>query len=69
MRVIVMCLSIATLILYGYAIAGMGGYLIGRGRLDYIVLGLLGGSTTAGLALWLWKKNIHLYFLPDDDER
>lgn len=67
MRIIVMLLSITTLVLYGYALAGMGGYLMGRGRLDYIVLGLLGGTITAGLALWLWKKNMHLYFLPDDE--
>lgn len=63
-----MWLSITTLVLYGYALAGMGGYLMGRGRLDYIALGLLGGSATAGLALWLWKRNIHLYFPPDDDK-
>ncbi len=67
MRMVVMLFSIATLVLYGYALAGMGGYLLGRGRLDYIVLGLAGGTATAVAALWIWKKNIHRYFMPDDE--
>ena len=62
MRLLIMILSIATIILYGYAIAGMGGYLMGKGRLDYIILGLGGGTATAAIALYLWKKNLHLYF-------
>lgn len=68
MRIVVMWLSITTLVLYGYALAGMGGYLLGRGRIDYIALGLLGGSATAVTALWLWKKNIHRYFPPEQDK-
>ncbi|MCF4152590.1 hypothetical protein L2W58_12365 [Dethiosulfovibrio sp. F2B] len=66
MRIIVLLLSITTVVLYGYALAGMGGFLIGRGRIDYIVWGLAGGTTTAVAALWLWKKSIHLYFKDED---
>ncbi len=65
MRLLVLLLSMATLVMFGYAIAGMGGYLLGRGRLDYIVFGLAGGVATACLALFLWKKNLHLYFYDD----
>jgi hypothetical protein len=48
--------------MYGYALAGMGGFLIGKGRLDYIIWGLTGGTGTAVAALWIWKKSLHLYF-------
>lgn len=66
MRIIVLLLSMGTVILYGYALAGMGGFLFGKGRMDYIVWGLSFGSITATAALWLWKRTMHLYF---DDEK
>lgn len=56
MRQIVLVLSMGTIVLYGYALAGMGGYLMGRGRADYIVLGLGMGSILAASAIFLWKK-------------
>lgn len=56
MRHIVLFLSMGTVVLYGYALAGLGGYLLGRGRLDYIVFGLLLGSLSAAAAILLWKK-------------
>ncbi|NLA91357.1 MAG: hypothetical protein GX843_06960 [Synergistaceae bacterium] len=56
MRQIVLVLSMGTIVLYGYALAGMGGYLMGRGRADYIVLGLGVGSILAASAIFLWKK-------------
>jgi hypothetical protein len=62
LRIIVLLLSIATIVLYGYALAGVGGFLIGKGRLDYIIWGLTGGTGTAVAALWIWKRSLHLYF-------
>ncbi len=56
MRHIVLLLSMATVVLFGYALAGFGGYLINRGRMDYIVFGLAGGFACAAAALVLWKK-------------
>ena len=56
MRHIVLLLSMATVVLFGYALAGFGGYLINRGRMDYIVFGLAGGFACAAAALALWKR-------------
>ncbi len=65
MRQFVLLLSMGTIVLYGYALAGMGGYLLGRGRIDYVLIGLFGGSISAWAALFLWKK----YLLTLDEER
>ncbi|NLB84458.1 MAG: hypothetical protein GX791_09500 [Synergistaceae bacterium] len=65
MRQFVLLLSMGTIVLYGYALAGMGGYLLGRGRIDYVLVGLFGGSISAWAALFLWKK----YLLTLDEKR
>ena len=67
MRQVVLLLSMGTIVLYGYALAGMGGYLLGRGRIDYILFGLLGGSVSAWAALVLWKK--YLVALDSEEEK
>lgn len=64
MRQIVLILSMATVVLFGYALAGLGGYLVERGRPDYIVFGLAGGFACAAGALLLWKR--FLVNLEDD---
>ncbi|NLM71978.1 MAG: hypothetical protein GX181_08490 [Synergistaceae bacterium] len=56
MRTIVLMLSVSSVLLFSYAVAGMGGFLFGRGRLDYIALGLFGGGGAAAAALWLWRR-------------
>mgnify|MGYP006991333173 CR=1 FL=1 len=56
MRFTVLLLSMGTVVLFGYALAGLGGYFFARGRPDYIVFGLAGGILTAAVALFLWKK-------------
>lgn len=53
MRFIVLLLSIGTLVAYGYALAGLGGYLWGKGSMDYIVWGLILGTLSAVIALIL----------------
>jgi len=65
MRLIVTLLSIGTLIAYGYALAGLGGYLIGRGHLSYIVWGLLLGTVSAAAALFLWHKHAREFYVDD----
>lgn len=65
MRFVVLLLSMGSVVLFGYALAGMGGYLLGRGRIDYIVTGLLGGFTAAIAALLLWRKYLDMIFSED----
>lgn len=56
MRLMTLILSITTLALFGRALAGLGGFLFGRGRIDYIVQGLLLGSLTTVASFWTWKR-------------
>ncbi len=62
MRFFVMLLSMATVVLYGYALAGLGGYIWGNGRMDYILWGLIGGTISALVALYFWKKHPEAFF-------
>ncbi|MDD2206467.1 MAG: hypothetical protein WCQ97_04230 [Aminobacterium sp.] len=59
MRQCVLLLSFATIICYGYALAGLGGFFLGKGNVLYIGLGLPGGTVCGILAIWLWKKYLH----------
>lgn len=56
MRLLTLILSITTLALFGRALAGLGGFLFGRGRIDYIVQGLLLGSLATVATFWTWKR-------------
>lgn len=56
MRLLTLVLSITTLAFFGRALAGLGGFLFGRGRIDYIVQGLLLGCMTTAAAFWTWKR-------------
>lgn len=62
MRLIVTILSICTVFAYGYALAGLGGYLIGKGSADYIIWGLLSGTACGAAALALWRRNISAFY-------
>ena len=62
MRPIVTLLCIATIVAYGYAVAGLGGYLLGHGNLTYIIAGLLGGTGCGTLALYLFKKHPEAFY-------
>ena len=66
MRIIVTGLSIATIFAYGYAIAGLGGFLLGKGNINYIVWGLTCGSIFAALALYLWKEHPEAFYESHD---
>ncbi len=67
MRFTVLILSIATLVFFGYALAGVGGYLFGRGRPDLVALGLSGGVACAAAALYLWRR--FLCSIDEEEER
>ena len=56
MRLVVLILSMGSVVLYGYALAGAAGFLLGRGRWDYVIYGLLLGTASAAGALFLWKR-------------
>lgn len=56
MRLTVLVLSMGSVVSFGYALAGAAGFLVGRGRADYIICGLLFGVLSAAGALFLWKK-------------
>ncbi|NLL37880.1 MAG: hypothetical protein GX256_10235 [Fretibacterium sp.] len=67
MRLFITLLSLGSMISFGYALAGYGGKLFGRGRTDYVVVGLIAGLTMAALSLYLWKKYLPS-FLEDVQE-
>ncbi len=54
-RISVLCLSIGTIVAYGYALGGLGGYMFGRGRPLLVAAGLIGGTLCAWLALHIWR--------------
>lgn len=56
MRLLILLLSMGSVVFYGYALAGMGGFLLGRGRLDYVLFGLLLGTASAIASLLLWRR-------------
>ncbi len=56
MRLLILLLSMGSVVFYGYALAGMGGFLIGRGRLDYVLFGLFLGTASAIASLLLWRR-------------
>lgn len=72
MRLFITVLSMISVIAFGYALAGYAGYALGRGREDYIVLGLALGFLTGSLSLWLWKRWMPLFLEeadPGEEER
>jgi hypothetical protein len=56
MRFAVLLFSLGSIVGYAKAVAGLGGYFFGKGRPDLIVLGILFGTLSAGIALFLWKR-------------
>ena len=56
MRLLTLFFSITTLACLGRALAGLGGFLFGRGRIDYIAQGLVLGCLSTLGAFWAWKR-------------
>lgn len=55
-RLLVLILSFATLICYGYALGGIGALMFGRPQPLVIAAGLVGGSFCLWLAFKLWRQ-------------
>lgn len=55
-RLIVLILSFATLICFGYALGGIGALLVGRSQPLVIAAGLAGGIFCLLLAFRLWRQ-------------
>lgn len=53
---LVLILSFATIICYGYALGGLGAYMTGQRRPLVIAAGLIGGTLCTWLALKLWQQ-------------
>ncbi|MBR1672418.1 MAG: hypothetical protein IJ702_05780 [Fretibacterium sp.] len=69
MRLFITTLSLFSVIAFGYALAGYGRTMFGQAaRMDYILLGLLGGFGFAALALWLWYRHRDEFFFKDDEK-
>lgn len=51
----VLFLSFGTIIAFGYALGGLGGYIFDRGKPLVIAAGLGGGIVLAILALKVWR--------------
>ncbi len=62
-RLLVLFLSFGTIIAFGYALGGLGGYIFDQGKPMMIAAGLAGGIVSAFLALKIWKSYL------DDIER
>lgn len=56
MRLIVLVLSLASIVFYGKALAGLGSFLVGKGHPELIAIGLVGGTVSAAAALITWKR-------------
>lgn len=54
-RLLVLFLSFGTIIAFGYALGGLGGYMFDRGKPLVIAAGLIGGIFSAFLALKIWR--------------
>jgi hypothetical protein len=57
-RITTLICSMMAMVCLGRAIAGMGGYLVGRGRPMYVLLGLFGGAIFSYAAIAVWKSYI-----------
>jgi hypothetical protein len=55
-RITTLICSMTVMACFGQAIAGMGGYLVGRGRPMYVLLGLCGGAVFSCAAIAVWKS-------------
>jgi len=57
MRLIILMLSMGSVVAYGHALAGWGAKFFGAEmNYPYVIGGLSGGTLSAALAIWLWKR-------------
>lgn len=58
-RLLVLFLSFGTIIAFGYALGGLGGYMFDKGKPLVIAAGLVGGLVSASLALIIWRTYLN----------
>ena len=68
-RIATLICSMLAMACLGQAIAGMGGYLVGRGRPMYVLLGLCGGAVLSCAAIAVWKSYLKDVTAADARER
>ena len=56
LRLLTLRFSVMTVASFGRALAGFGGFLFGKGRIDYIVQGLALGCVCTVAAFWAWRR-------------
>lgn len=57
-RIAVLCLSFATMVGYGYALASLFATSFGKGDLKIIAAGAIGGTICAVVAVKIWRSYI-----------
>lgn len=55
-RILVMILSFGAIIAFGYALGGLGSYLVGQKRPLVIAAGLVGGVASSFAAMRVWRS-------------
>ena len=68
-RIITLICSMMVMVCFGQAIAGMGGYLVGRGHPLYVLLGLCVGAVFSYAAIAVWKSYLKDVTAEDARER
>lgn len=55
-RLLVLFLSFGTIIAFGYALGGLGGYMYDKGKPLVIAAGLIGCCASAAAAMKIWRS-------------
>lgn len=66
-RITVLILSFSTIIAYGYALGGLGSYAAGVPKPLPVIVGFVGGTVCAALALKVWR--VYLAEIEEEDRR
>ncbi len=68
-RLLVLFLSFGTIIAFGYALGGLGGYMFDQGKPKVIAAGLIGGIVSAYIALKVWRTYLDDIDRENEDAR
>ncbi len=68
-RLLVLFLSFGTIIAFGYAPGGLGGYMFDQGKPKVIAAGLIGGIVSAYIALKVWRTYLDDIDRENEDAR
>ena len=68
-RLLVLFLSFGTIIAFGYALGGLGGYMFDQGKPKVVAAGLIGGKVSAYIALKVWRTYLDDIDRENEDAR